>query len=199
MFIIENENKTLNKLEVFFPKTIFYHLTGIVAKDKKEKEYTANRFYKELINGSIDSKALYIKDNTTNLKLKILNQLIYIDKNAKMLGDFSSTKIYLRTNKVLGGVNSCMGFVKNNNYEYFIPNTILKEDIRNITINRKKIIAIFKREMYEHVYKNLTYIKKDFQINKILGNKDISKFIDLENIYSDNPNIKDIIQKFLTN
>ena len=197
IIVFENEDKSIGKEEIFFPKSAFYHLTGITAKDKNVKEYNATKFYNDLINGAISSKRLHTKDNTSNMKLDVLYQLMYLDKNAQMIGNYSSTKIYLRTQKVLGGINSCMGFIKNNNYKYYIPNTILKEDIRNVTTNRKKIVAIFKREMYEKYYKNITYLKKNYVINDILKNKDINELIDIENLYSENLSIATKIQNFL--
>ena len=116
---------------------------------------------------------------------------------ANMFGEFSNFNIFLQTEKIAGNINACMGFVKDNESNTYIPNTSLKKDIRDITNNRNKIIAIFKKDITEKLYKNITYLKQSYQIIDILKNKEINKTIDTKNIYSADRNTDKKIYEFI--
>ena len=159
MFIYENKDKTIGEEEIFFPVTSFYHLTGINAYDSNNKLLNSYKFYELLQAGGIDESKLEINDKTTYYKLQVL----------------------LQTNKLIGNVNACMGFIKNKQNIY-VPNTALKIDIRDITNDRKRIIAVLKKNINEKLYKNITYLNKKYQIENILQNQEINKKIDIKNI-----------------
>lgn len=196
MFICEEKNHGIYKEEMFFPKTSFYHLTGIIAYDSKHNKLSSLNFYKYINEDRLDQKQIQKRDNTTDLKLQVLPELMRIDKFAKMIGNYNNTNIYLQTEKLAGNTNACMGFVRDNKNELFVPNTILKEDIRNKTKGTDKIIAILKKDITQRLYQNITYLKKSYEINDILKNKQINKNIDLENIYSEDKLITKKILKF---
>lgn len=201
MFIIENKDKSLDKDEVFFPKSSYYHLTGIILLDNKKQKVNSYEFYDLLKNErlNMDKYTIQIRNNAADLKLKVLPQLMKIDKMANMIGNFSNHNIFLQTEKVAGNINACMGFVKDFKSDMYVPNTALQEDIRDITDNRNKIIAILKKEKNESLYRNITYLKKNYQISDILKNESINKSIDIQKLYSENSNIKERIQNFLNN
>lgn len=90
-----------------------------------------------------------------------------------MTGDYNNTKLYLSTQKLVGNVNICMGFIKKGNY--YIPNTALKEDIRNITTEQAKIIAIMVKNVKDAKYKEITYLNKNIEMKTILENEQINK------------------------
>lgn len=98
--------------------------------------------------------------------------------------------IYLQTEKIAGNINACMGFINNGKFDnVYVPNTALKEDIRNIAENRAKIVAILKKEMKENLYTNITYLKQNYQLEDILKNSYICKNIDIDNIHSEDNSI----------
>lgn len=195
IFIYENNDKTIGKEEVFFPISAFYHLTGVQACDLNNKLLNSYQFYEILRVGGINETKIKLKDKTTYYKLQVLPQLMKLDKMANMIGDFTGHSIFLQTDKLIGNVNACMGFVKNEQNIY-IPNTALKEDIRNITADRKKIIAVLKKSINEKLYKDITYLKQNYQIENILKNKNVNKSIDIENICSSDRNISKKIEEF---
>ena len=185
MFIYENKNRSIDKEEMLFPISCFYHLTGIKAFDKDNKPLNSYSFYNLLKTNRIDEMKLKFKDTTTYYKLEILPQLMRIDRTAKMIGDFCGNNVYLQTSKVTGNINACMGFIKDNEYSnVYVPNTALKEDIRKVVDNKAKIIAILKKDMTNNLYANITYLKQDYEIKDILKNQEITKNIDVNNIYS---------------
>ena len=122
-----------------------------------------------------------------------------LDRMASMIGNFTGHSLLLQTNKLIGNVNACMGFVKNEQ-DVYVPNTALKRDIRDIANDRKKIIAVLKKEINEKLYKNITYLKQKYQIREILQNKEISEKIDVDNIYSNDKFIdKEICELYNNN
>lgn len=199
MFIIEKKDRTIEKEEVSFPKSSYYHLTGVILEDKEGKKVNSYEFYEMIKDKRMDLNKYIIKekDKTTDLKLQVLPQLMRIDRMANMIGDFSNNNMFLQTEKIAGNINACMGFVKDKKLNTYIPNTALKKDIRDITDNRNKIIAIFKKEDNENLYKNITYLKQNYSIKDILKNKEINKIIDIENMYSaDRNTYKKIVNFF---
>ena len=138
MFIYENKGKTIGKEEMFFPTTSFYHLTGIKAYDSNNKLLNSYKFYELLQSGGIDESKLEVKDKTTYYKLQVLPQLMKIDRMASMIGNFTGHSLLLQTNKLIGNVNACMGFVKIVN---ILKNQEIKKeiDINNIYSNDKFI------------------------------------------------------------
>ena len=181
MFIIENKDKTISKEEVYFPRASYYHLTGIILYDKFGKRVNSYKFYNLIKDKrlSLEEYTIKNKDRTTDLKLQVLPQLMKLDKNANMIGEFNNNSIYLQTKKLAGNINCCMGFVKDKKSKMYVPNTALKMDIRDITINRGKIVAILKKDANEQLYNNITYINKNYKLENIIKEKEIRNFINL--------------------
>lgn len=184
MFVYERANRTLGKEEMFFGKKNFYHLTGLVAYDKNGYELSANVFYDLLSMNRLNEVNIERKNNMTDMKLQILPQLMRIDRMANIIGDYAETGLYLQTDRIAGNVNACMGFVKDDKLKLYIPNTTLKEDIRKITVNNNKIVAIFKKNITNNLYQNVTYLKKQYEIEDILKSEEIKKYIDTDNMFS---------------
>lgn len=196
LFILESAKNKIESEEVFFGKRNFYHLTGIKATQKNGKELSANNFYDLLLKNRLNPNNITKKNNTTDLKLQVLQQLMYIDRAANMIGEYDEDKIILKTEKIAGNVKACMGFIKDKKMNIYIPNTALKEDIRQITTERNKIVAILKKDLKDELYKNITFIKKNYEIIDILKNNKINKILDIKNLYSYNKEITNKIDKF---
>lgn len=170
-------------------------MTGVQAYDSNDKILNSYKFYELLRVGGINETKIKMKNKTIYYKLQVLPQLMKLDKMANMIGVFTGQSLLLQTDKLIGNVNYCMGFIKNEQNIY-IPNTALKEDIRNITEDRKKIIAVLKKSINEKMYKDITYLKQNYQIADILKSKKINEVIDIENICSSDRNISKKIEEF---
>lgn len=179
MFIVEYRDKSIKKEEVYFPRTSYYHLTGIIMYDKEGKRVNSYKFYNLLKDKRINLNEYTIKnkDKTTELKLQVLPQLMKLDRIANMIGDFENSNLFLQTKKIAGNVNCCMGFVKDSKLKIYVPNTSLKMDIRDITTNRGRIIAIFKKDKNKEFYNEITYLNKNYKLKDILEIKGIKKLI----------------------
>ena len=94
---------------------------------------------------------------------------------AKMVGIYDYTKSVLYTEKIAGNVYACIGFIKENNY--YIPNTALREDIRDISIRpQKRVLAIFKKNIHEKFYCiTPCYLIKKIDILCLISSGDLIK------------------------
>lgn len=173
LFVYEN-NKKISYMEAIFIARNFLHLTGVKIINKNIK--SSLMFYNLCLKKKLKiSDFEFSKNGTTMMKLKILNNIIKLPKTAKMIGDYTYSKKYLNTQKLVGNVFGAIGFIEKDGY--YIPNTLLNEDIRNITISSGKILAIFKKDRNEYEYKSAIYVSKNINIEKLLENKEIKNKI----------------------
>ena len=106
------------------------------------------------------------------MKLSILPQLMKFQTCAKMVGVYDYKKSVLYTEKIAGNIYACMGFIKEEN-DYYIPNTALREDIRDISIQpQKRVLAIFKKNISQKFYNKIPcYLAKKVDISLIIQEK----------------------------
>jgi hypothetical protein len=174
---IANDN-SIRYSEIKFLKNNFLHLTGVDVKEG----LNANVFYDRCLSHTLSVKDFELKNNgTTELKLQVLPQLMNISQNANMIGDFDNSKRRLYAEKVTGNVNACIGLKQTGNF--CVPVSSLKEDIRDITINRERIIATFIKSLKDSKYGEIKYLAKgdvdlsSDKISEILEKVDIKKLV----------------------
>ncbi len=149
-------------MEATFLKRNFLLLTGVVIDRSKMN----SEDYFELCTTSRLSPADFDMISTTTLKLSVLEGLMNIQINAKMIGDYASTNPMLYTEKLAGNVKGCLGFI-NDNGKYY-PNTALKEDIRNISLTScARVLLVFKKRITDTVYTELCYTAKKIDPQKV--------------------------------
>lgn len=194
LFIYYNKSK-VEYIETKFLPSNFLHLTGI--KYQRKSNSNAINFYKDILDKKASLKNLQIKnEGIVKLKLNVLNMILDINYSAKMIGEYNSNfKNLLITEKIVGTNIYSMGLIKVG--EYYIPNTTLKEDIRNITNGTNRIIAIFTKKIKEKQYSNLTYLDRKTSLWQIFKNEKILSKIDIKNLNSDNINFNQKIKQFL--
>jgi len=195
IFVIEKNKSFKSKNSIDFVETIYYiqnffHLTGIDYENKNKSYKFAKYFYSNLLRGKISYKEIKYKNPiTTKLKLEILNNLCCIDKTAKLIGDYNNiTKNNLYTEKIVGNINYCFGLIKDTKTKYYIPNSAIKDNIKNITDDISNVVTILKKHKKEKFYSKITYIKKGFNLNNLYQNSELISLIDLKNLSYDNFN-----------
>ena len=161
-FVYRDENNHSNYTEVKFRSHNFLHFTGV----KLRNGLTANDFYRYALNHRLSENDFSFKDPyTTELKLKVLATIMNIDTRARMIGNYIGPHLELYTEKVTGTTTACLGLIEKDNY--YIPNSVLSEDIRSITPKPPgKIFAIFKKPIKSPLYTQLTYKSKNITITK---------------------------------
>lgn len=116
--------------------------------------------------------------------MQVLEVIVHIDSRARMIGNYSGPQLDLYTEKVTGTTSACLGLIQIN--KIYIPNSVLKEDIRSITPKPPgKIFAIFKKKNSSKFYNILTYKNQNIQITpkclpKEIINKIENSLLDVE-------------------
>ena len=164
---------------VFLPRH-FLHLTG--AQISKNRISGSSEFYKKALKNQLSPNDFSLTSNgTTEMKLSVLPQLMKIYRSAKMVGDYNFTKSVLYTEKLVGNITASLGFVRDN--RYYIPNTALKEDIRDITTKpQSRILAILKKSKNESYYEEICYKAKGILLQDISIPQTLSNKIHIEGI-----------------
>ena len=173
LFLCVDKHMAVSVYEFCFFGYNYQHLTGLKVKrnqkletdeektETSEKEITAIPFYEKCLEHKISPDDFeFAEDGTTMLKLDILPSLITKNLSASMIGDYNSNKPKLYTEKLAGGVKACMGFVSDSASGFYVPNTVLKEDIRDNVNNWLRIIAIFRKPVADKKYAEITYLAK---------------------------------------
>ena len=58
------------------------------------------------------------------MKLEILNNLAFLDKKVRILGQYNNSKLRLNTDMIIGNINWGLGFIQDNGF--YVPNTLLE-------------------------------------------------------------------------
>ena len=169
------------------------HLTGVKtdfqnsdsALEKPIGYLHAVDFYNRCLSHKLSPKDFeFSDDETTHMKLSVLPYVINKNLNANMIGTYNLNKPNLYTDKIAGGIKACMGFVIDENHNSYVPNTLLKEDIRHIVNNYARVILVFRKDIHEDNYKELTYRVKNVTWDKVKIPEDIASLL-LAGIISD--------------
>ena len=84
-----------------------------------------------------------------------------------MIGDYNSAMPKLYTEKLVGGVSAGMGFLSIGTSNKYVPNTVLKVDIRNYVNKPAKVIAIYRKPKEDLEYREITYMAKNIVWEKL--------------------------------
>lgn len=101
------------------------------------------------------------------MKLEVLPTVISKNLQAKMIGDYNSSKPRLYTEKVAGSTNACVGFILDQTMQKYVPNTVLQEDVRDMTKNALRVIAVYRKAITALQYEELTYTAKKFDFSEV--------------------------------
>lgn len=157
LYIIQDNLGKVSYLETTFLSRNFLHLTGVKILNSKIK--SSIDFYNLCLKKQLSISDFDFNSNgTTTKKLNILQSIMQIYKNAKIVGEYNNFKKYLSTEILIGSINCCLGYIKQNNY--YIPNTALKEDIRDIVEDQYKVIFILRKGIKDKKYSEITYSNK---------------------------------------
>lgn len=183
LFIFNDKDKKTLCFETIFLPRNFLHLTGV--KIDSSKIRSSVDFYNLCVKQKLSINDFeFESDGTTKMKLMVLPQLMNIHKEVKMVGEYNATKVRLKTQKLAGNVRACLGFTLDN--EYYIPNTALKEDLRDITYKpQQQIIGIFSKRIEDNFYQSVRYLPKKVKFEELKLPKEIWDKIDKENIIKD--------------
>ena len=166
LFVCNDKQKRIYCVEVTFDESNFQHLTGVKINRKK---ISPKDFYNRCLEKRLSPDDFEFSDTgTTELKLQVLPTLMCKNLSAKMIGDYNMSQPKLFTEKLAGGVSACMGFVRNNGKGRYIPNTVLRDDVRVRAKHADRIIATFRKRRNEIRYTEPVYLAKNADWQKVI-------------------------------
>jgi len=130
----ERQDNEIRYIEVVFHERNYQHLTGLELIDSNGNvlHNQSINFYRKCIENKLSLEEFRFKqDGTTHLKLAALPVLMDVTKITKITGDYNNVRPYLFVDKVMGGVNFCLGLSRENNI--YVPSSALLEDIKRLT------------------------------------------------------------------
>lgn len=173
----DRETKIYHKEEFAFYDSNFLHLTGVEYSKSTNRNKNSILFFNQCLTNELRIEDIsYKKDGSTRLKIEILDNIVSMHKEATMIGNFNKSRITLFTDKICGSVRACMGAVKNE-YNYYVPNTALKEDVRKLVDKWYPIRAIYVKNIKDAKYTELSKSSKDYDLSKLP--KEVADLIDL--------------------
>lgn len=197
LILCHNKQKQLSKIELSFSASNYMHLTGLkmlpsIDERGQKKDFPASVFFDRCLNQKLSPDSfVFADDGTTHKKLEVLPLLISKNLSAKMIGNYNSNQLKLSTEKLAGNNIACMGFVRTQKGNTYVPNTVLKADIRDYTNNIARVIAVFRKEKQEQYYSECTYKANKFDWDSIKLQKQDEYLLDLfDSQETDRPIIK---------
>lgn len=183
MIIIYRERKdnTIQFIEVVFYEKNYQHLTGLELIDKNGNviQHQSVNFYRKCVENKLGIDEFRFKtDGTTQLKLSALPVLMDIAKITKITGDYNNVRPYLLVDKVMGGVNFCLGLSKEN--DTYVPSSALLEDIKKLADTPSQVLAILEKDKDQNVYKTVKHVAKGLNLNNLLLPNEIRAMVNLE-------------------
>jgi len=169
LYAFDDGGKNLHLESLFLPRH-YLHLTGVRLLSNSMRSVD---FYSLCLRNQLSPTSFSFHENgTTELKLSVLPQIMSLHRTAKMVGDYDNTKSVLITEKIVGTVTACVGFVRDGSF--YVPNTVLREDIRAVTVSpQKRILAIFVKETQEAKYPKCSYLAKGVTMESVLSSPEI--------------------------
>ncbi len=167
LFICADKHMRVTAVEAAFYDKNFLHLTGL--KVHKNPPIPAADFFRRCIAHRLSPSDFdFSDDGTTHLKLEILPKVLNKSLSAHMLGDCGSVRPKLYTEKLVGGEKACVGLVTDALTGSYVPNTVLKEDIRDNVAECLRVIAVYRKELYEEKYAELTFRAKKTDWDRVI-------------------------------
>ena len=185
MLLVVYRDRFDNKIrfiEVVFRKRNYQHLTGLELIDHNGKvlRNQSLNFYRKCIENKLSLHEIrFRQDGTTQLKLTALPILMDVTKITKITGDYNNLRPYLLVDKVMGGVNFCLGLSLENNV--YVPSSALLENIKNLTNTPSQVLAILQKDITDIKYTNVKHVAKGLSLEKLVLPDDIKNIIELEN------------------
>ena len=156
LLVYKEQPNKYKQIEVKFDKRHFLHLTGV-----ETNGILSSDFLDRCLNNSLTVSDFEVKDEwTTSMKMQVILPLMEVYKNSRMIGDFNGSSVYLNTEKLVGRESGCMGLCFDPDEGYFVPNTLLQEDIRDRIDRSRQLVAVYMKHKHEEKYNRLCYVAK---------------------------------------
>ena len=134
-------------LECLFRKENFMHLTGCQIAEG----LSAKNFFDLCIRKRLGFE-MFTYQPDAFLKKEVFSSVFALPYTARMMGDSGGGGNRLFTEKVAGNVCGCMGFAHDSQLHTYAPNTVLKQDVRNMVVKPVKILVVYEKGIGTELY-----------------------------------------------
>ena len=156
LFICIDKDKTVYALEVTFDTSNFKHLTGL------KSSLNPQHFFRLCIDKRLrEADFDFAEDGTTPWKIEVLPRIVKKNLSANMIGSYNQSQPMLFTEKIAGNVSACMGFCKTGKKGRYVPNTVLKGDIRSLVHHPDRILLTYRKKRTDDSYSEIVYAAKN--------------------------------------
>lgn len=166
LFVSMDKHRRLHIVEVSFDASNFLHLTGLKVDRTK---ITPKHFFQLCYDRRLkESDFDLATDGTSAMKMRVLPNLMSKNLSARMMGDYhEGSNIRLYTEKLVGSVSACMGFVRNGGRGRYVPNTLIEGDIRTKTLHADRIILTYRKHRRKEQYSEMVYSARNIDWNSL--------------------------------
>lgn len=166
LLVCRKKPEYIYALELTFDASNFQHLTGL---QTNHSIISPTDFFERCITRRLKEEDFsFAPDGTTQLKLQVLPKLLQKNLSANMVGDYNGKNPKLITDKLAGGIQGCMGFVKISSGRY-VPNTVLQGRTDDFSEKTDRILLIYRKKSTEKEFKEIVHIAKkvDWRLIKL--------------------------------
>ena len=177
----ERKDNRIHHIEVAFYDRNYQHLTGLELVDVNGNvlHHQAKNFFRKCIKNKLGIDEFQFKqDGTTNLKLAALDSLTDVSKITKITGDYNGGRPYLYVDKIMGGVNFCLGLSQED--DVYVPSSALLEDIKKLTDSPSQVLAILEKGISDNIYETVKHVAKGLNLNNLDLPDETKQLISLE-------------------
>lgn len=165
-----------------FHERNYQHLTGLELIDSNGNVLNnqSRNFFRKCIENKLGlDEFRFKKDGTTHLKLEALPVLMDVTKITKITGDYNDVRPYLFVDKVMGGVNFCLGLSREGSV--YVPSSALLVDIRKLTEAPSQVLVIMEKNIATDIYSIVKHVAKGLNLNTVKLPEEINSMIQLDN------------------
>ncbi|MCR5098007.1 MAG: hypothetical protein K6B14_03575 [Lachnospiraceae bacterium] len=171
-------------IEIVFLARNYQHLTGLNLVNEKGEiiENHSEDFFRRCVDNKLKTSEISFRnDGTTTLKIEALPMITKFTSVTKITGESNDKQPFLYVDKLVGGVNVCIGLRKDENEGCYVPVSSLQRDIKELTDNPSQVLAIFEKEYEDNSeYQRIRHVAKGLNLNSIKMPQELKERISLE-------------------
>ena len=179
----DRETNLIRYIEMVFQAKNYQHLTGLllVDEDGNTLDGRSEYFYRKCLDKKLSNNDIAFKrDGTTYLKLEALPIIISFTSISKITGDSNDRQPFLYVDKIVGGVNFCMGLRFDDRMSQYVPVSAMQRNIKELTDKPSQILAIMERSYGDaSQYRRIRHVAKGTDLSRITLPNDIGSMITL--------------------
>lgn len=140
--------------EVAFMARNFAHFTGLIC------HCSATRFYNAALSGRLSERDFdFDAAGNAQRKLSVIDKLPDLFNAPVLYGLFLNSGLYISADYFVGKSLLSVGFRTGKSFD--VPVSLYREDIRKLTYQPKRVIAVYEKPIGAAEYTKLTYSRVD--------------------------------------